>query len=619
MSIAAIFSILFFGALPLGDAGNDVTRVDSKVEANNVNLGDPMTLTVSFYGEGDFSNLHPPKLSRLLDSKVWKVDDESARTDTSKDGRRIIYRVRPVKEGLLTFPALEFENSKGDKFSTTAFPVNVRPGSQAALSGLDDDLKSLQKPDGIRIALAHKVNEDELFRWKKACRNPTSAAFSKFDFPEARLNEAACRTMEGDWAKALDIYSSLEWRIGQTPEIERGMIAALSAKLGSGNAELPVWRIVLRPILKFDWRGRLGFGVGAILLAAVLLFVFGRIAKAFAGIAVLLSFIPMQASAFFGESMPDVNVVLTVEAEKSEVEIGEKFDIVFKVEAPKSSSLENLRFSSPQAFGLATAGDMVPMTDAKAENPENVVKRFSVPVRYNVPYDGDVEFSVRGQVSSSRSENGRGRSSFFSFSRSFLSSAKLKKLKVKFPPSEKTPKEFKGACGEAFVYYEKLSMNKVSTNDVVVVDCVLTYQGNVPDAAVPQNAFRGRGRIYWRKYVVADGKTVIPGGKIHYYNSSKRDFDVVSSTDHFLKYVSRGESYKQTVAVDAQKGEKPSEFVELKFYPGGSAPVIAHISISGDIAVMENYGQWVRIDNGEKAGWVRKDEFENARKRISKK
>jgi hypothetical protein len=34
---------------------------------------------------------------------------------------------------------------------------------------------------------------------------------------------------------------------------------------------------------------------------------------------------------------------------------------------------------------------------------------------------------------------------------------------------------------------------------------------------------------------------------------------------------------------------------------------------------MENYGQGVRIDNGEKAGWVRKDEFENARKRISKK
>lgn len=618
MNIAAIFTFLFFGALPLGDAGKDVTRVDAMFEANNVNLGDPMTLTVSFYGTGDFSDLHPPGLSRVLDPKVWKTDDESARTDTSESVRRISYRVRPLKEGLQMFPALEFETSDGRTLSTIGFPVNVRPGSQAALSGLDDDLKSLPKPDGIRIALAEKVSDDELFRWKKACRDPVSSAFAQFDFPEARMNEAACRIMEGDWAKALDIYASLEWETGQTPEIERGMTAALSAKLGSGNAELPVWRIVMRPVLKFGWKGRAAAGAGAVLLAAVVFFLFGRIARAFAGIAVILAFTPMQASAIFGESMPEVKVVLTVEATESEVEIGEMFDIVFKVESPRSSELENLRFSSPQAFGLATAGDMTPMTDGKSENPENTVKRFSVPVRYNIPYEGDVEFSVRGQISSSRSVRSGGSSSFFSFSRPFASSAKLKNLKVRFPPAEKTPVEFKGACGEKFAYRETTSVKKVSTNDVVVVECVLTYLGNVPEKAVPPNAMRGRGRISWRKYFVADGRTVIPGGKIHYYNSEKRQFDAVSSPDHQLQYVKALEPLRQTVAVDALKGKKPSEVIELRFYPGSAAPVVAAVPISDDMVPTEEYGRWVRIDDGQKAGWVKKDELKKIKNELSR-
>ena len=95
-----IFSAFLASALtviPLeGVVGN---RLSSRVEfdAYNVNVGDPMILTVDFIGEADFGALHPPELSGVVDPSVWKVDDKSAKTDTYRDARRIIYRVRPIK------------------------------------------------------------------------------------------------------------------------------------------------------------------------------------------------------------------------------------------------------------------------------------------------------------------------------------------------------------------------------------------------------------------------------------------------------------------------------------------------------------------------------------------
>ena len=58
-------------------------------DAHNVKVGDPLILTVDFIGDADFSALHPPRLSKMVSAKDWKVDDASAKTDTYRDERRI--------------------------------------------------------------------------------------------------------------------------------------------------------------------------------------------------------------------------------------------------------------------------------------------------------------------------------------------------------------------------------------------------------------------------------------------------------------------------------------------------------------------------------------------------
>ena len=92
----------------VGVEGTDL-RARAFFDANNVKVGDPLILTIDFIGEADFKDLHPPALAKAVGKGDWKVDDVSAKTDTFRDARRLTYRVRPMREGVLWFPSLEFE------------------------------------------------------------------------------------------------------------------------------------------------------------------------------------------------------------------------------------------------------------------------------------------------------------------------------------------------------------------------------------------------------------------------------------------------------------------------------------------------------------------------------
>ncbi|MBQ8126554.1 MAG: hypothetical protein IJ173_11865, partial [Kiritimatiellae bacterium] len=106
-------TILLLGTINLDGVTGGRLTARAAFDANNVRLGDPMILTVDFIGTADFAELHPPALSREVDRRAWKVDDVSAKTDTYRDARRLIYRVRPLREGVLEFPALEFSYNGG--------------------------------------------------------------------------------------------------------------------------------------------------------------------------------------------------------------------------------------------------------------------------------------------------------------------------------------------------------------------------------------------------------------------------------------------------------------------------------------------------------------------------
>ena len=109
-----MLSFLLIAAIQLTGVTGEGLRARAFFDANNVKVGDPMVLTVDFIGEADFKTLHPPVLSKAVDRRDWKLDDVSAKTDTFRDARRLTYRVRPMREGVLWFPALEFEYAGAD-------------------------------------------------------------------------------------------------------------------------------------------------------------------------------------------------------------------------------------------------------------------------------------------------------------------------------------------------------------------------------------------------------------------------------------------------------------------------------------------------------------------------
>lgn len=643
MILAFLFNLLF-GAIVLDGVTGDQLSAVASFDANNVRVGDPLILTVEFVGSADFTALHPPELSREVDPSVWKVDDESARTETWEGyGRRLVYRVRPMKAGLLRFPALEFtyigvSGKSSATVATREIPVHVKAGTQVALAGFYDDAEKLPMPDGIVVGAPAGLTEDRLFDWRKACGAPSADAFAKFDLPEARLNEAACAILDGNWARALKIYSRLEWTIGQTPAIERGIVAALARKTGDGNAELPFWRQVLRPVLRHTWKGRVGIALGVLGGIVLLLWLCRRLIRALAVVAVVVTLTSGTARAespfdmiekhiqemqqmlnsaegfhrqmtmsINGVEQPDIKITATLRTDRADIRQGEKFNFILALEAPKSCSFEQINARPSEMFGLVFLGQSFEnLPDGVSANPSNVVKRMQVPVRYDVPFKGSVSFAVGGMVSA-RQSSARG-FSMFSFSRSFQVETPAIELEIKPLPTDDQPADFSGAIGEGFALTRSVNANRVGTNDVITVINTLVYNGFVPPAAVPDLVERRPGRIRWREYFIADGTVgSIPEKTFSYYDTASRAYATARAKPIALMYIADTEAdTAATVAVDARENEDGAA-LKLRFYPREAAPVIG-VS-TGPHTVTETRGQWARIDDGRRAGWVKKEDL----------
>ena len=61
--MTAFFSILLAAIIQLPGVTGENLRARAFFDANNVNVGDPLTLTVDFLGKADFAALHPPPLA----------------------------------------------------------------------------------------------------------------------------------------------------------------------------------------------------------------------------------------------------------------------------------------------------------------------------------------------------------------------------------------------------------------------------------------------------------------------------------------------------------------------------------------------------------------------------
>ena len=145
-----MISVLLAAVIQLSGVSGNALRARAFFDANNVKVGDPLVLTIDFIGEAEFRDLHPPALSKAVDRRDWKLDDVSAKTDTFRDARRLTYRVRPMREGVLWFPSLEFEyaDARGERRRVRAneIPVHAKAGEGVVVAELGEDANEMPKP-----------------------------------------------------------------------------------------------------------------------------------------------------------------------------------------------------------------------------------------------------------------------------------------------------------------------------------------------------------------------------------------------------------------------------------------------------------------------------------------
>ncbi len=660
-----IASILLATVVSLGGVKGEGLSVTAELDGCNVRLGDPMSVTVSFFAPVgfDFTALRPPSLAPFLDASAWRLDKTAPRTETNYRipgneetacGRVFTYGIRPVKEGVITFPALEFSYTPSQlstvQLSTAPIPVHVKPAPLVALAETEEP-DAYPKPDGLFVELkesAEGLSDDELFAWRKACRSPSVEAFEAFDFPEARLNEAACAILSENWARALKIYSALEWRIGQTPTIERGIVAALAVKTQNPTVELPVWRQVLRPLLRFALWGRVGIAVGGLLLIFLVYWLLKRGIRAVAVLAFALllpaalfaaadPFAEMerlrqqmdaQMNAMFGggfaggtslmtingQAMPSVDIAARVSVEAPKHIACETFEVVLELEMPKTCTVENLRFSSSQRVGFSIVGNGEMLTDGASANPSNVVRRLAIPIRYDVPFAGDVAFEVAGQWTSRiRQDNGRGGSWSSQVSRSFSTLTPPVRLEISLPSGDQ-PRDFSGAVGTNFSLSQTPDRTAVQTNEVVTLDCRLDFRGFLPDTLdlggrVQEDA-RGRTWVAFKRYFVADGSPETESLKLVYYDSAEKAYKTVTAPGVKLAYLADDAPETTGLVYVSEKEGSSARRLPLRFAPQESAEEIGSLDPKADAyRVTEKDGLWSRVETASRAGWVKTEDL----------
>ena len=559
------FLAVLFSAITLTGVTGGRLAVRAYFDSNNVTVGDPLVLTVDFVGQADFAALHPPALGKFVDRRDWKLDDTSAKTDTFPDGRRLVYRVRPMREGVLWFPAFEFEYETpvGEKrvVRSNEIPVHARGGEQVVVEEMGEDVETMPAPPELIAGPPGGLTDDRLFDWRRVCASPTADGFAGFDLPEARMNEATMAIREGNWARALKVYSRLEWTLGQSPEIERGMIAALALKYDNPLVELPVWRVVGRPVLRHAAFGRIALVLGGMIALAFVFFLLGRFVRLLACVGFALALLSpsaanaqdpfeeidrmferqrqqmnamMNGASVFGMAEPaQPKVVASFSVSKRDLTVGEPFEFVISVETSRGSTLSGLQLEPSEMFGMTLVGKVTSLADAPARDPSNVIHRLSVPVRYDVPFRGDLSFAVRGQISS-RTEVGRGRGrSVMSFSTSFRVETPARPFEIRPLSGADQPADFSGIVSAGLVGQESCDLTTVSTNDVIQITYRIRTDGYLPPDWMPDGAAFEIGRakdgfVEWRRFFVADGATETPRVRVSYYDPKTKKYRYLS-------------------------------------------------------------------------------------------
>ncbi len=121
----------------VGAIGSNMT-VKTAIDSQNCNVGDPLKLTVTIGGDIRLKNTYPPKLDDIPELEDnFRIYSDTVKTLSRQDSRQFVYTIRPVREGTLEIPPMEFAyfDSGAREYrtvSTDPIPVRARKTAQVA-------------------------------------------------------------------------------------------------------------------------------------------------------------------------------------------------------------------------------------------------------------------------------------------------------------------------------------------------------------------------------------------------------------------------------------------------------------------------------------------------------
>ncbi len=109
----------------IGAIGTTLTAT-SEIDTQTCNLGDPLKMTLSISGDIRLSNITSPDLTEQKDlTDIFKIYDDTLRTETIGNTKKYIYTVRPKQSGTLEIPAIDL--SFFDTITKTYKTIQTKP------------------------------------------------------------------------------------------------------------------------------------------------------------------------------------------------------------------------------------------------------------------------------------------------------------------------------------------------------------------------------------------------------------------------------------------------------------------------------------------------------------
>ena len=122
--------------------------------------------------------------------------------------------------------------------------------------------------------------------------------------------------------------------------------------------------------------------------------------------------------------------------------VGDEFEYIIELEVPKNLAIGNIGIAVSPHIGMRQVGSCENYPDRKPENPSNTVKRISIPVRYDVPFSGNVSFTLDVPYSLERRMSRGG----FSFSSSKLSDGTSTMMSIRSSRGPDTRRWYLSIC-----------------------------------------------------------------------------------------------------------------------------------------------------------------------------